>query len=89
MSIDLKFVELTADVLEIFFIENHRQAITRQKNANRNERLSCQEFGGAGCMDAAYALGLWRAGSSFQVVEGATLTPMDPTVSSQVRTCTE
>lgn len=36
-------------------------------------------------MDAAYALGLWRAGSSFQVVQGATLTLIDPTVSSQVR----
>lgn len=36
-------------------------------------------------MDAAYALGLWRAGSSFLVVEGATLTLTDPTLSSQVR----
>ncbi|CAM9544048.1 unnamed protein product [Pylaiella littoralis] len=28
-----------------------------------------EEFGDLGCMDAAYALGLWRAGSSFEVVE--------------------
>ncbi|CAM9150446.1 unnamed protein product [Ectocarpus sp. 6 AP-2014] len=34
-----------------------------------------EEFGDTGCMEAAYALGLWRAGSSFQVVQGARLTP--------------
>ncbi|CAM9704783.1 unnamed protein product, partial [Ectocarpus fasciculatus] len=34
-----------------------------------------EEFGDSGCMEAAYALGLWRAGSSFQVVQGARLTP--------------
>lgn len=43
-----------------------------------------QEFGDCGCMDAAYALGLWRAGSTFQVVADAKITHVDLALSSQV-----
>lgn len=49
------------------FVRWHLQQI-------KSYRIMLQEFGDAGCMDAAYALGLWRAGSSFGVVQGATLT---------------
>ncbi|CAM9650238.1 unnamed protein product, partial [Scytosiphon promiscuus] len=45
-----------------------------------------EEFGDCGCMDAAYALGLWRAGSSFQVVEGTTLEYSVSTTSSLEQT---
>ena len=49
---------------------------------NANKHIHLQEFGDAGCMDAAYALGLWRAGSSFEVVEGTALSSTAPAPST-------
>lgn len=43
-----------------------------------------QEFGGAGCLDGAYALGLWHAGSSFRVATGVAMTPTSTSIHSQV-----
>lgn len=45
-----------------------------------------QEFGDKGCMDAAYALGLWRAGSRFEVVHNAGIKLEEPSAQPLVTT---